>query len=153
MEDQSISIFPEKRIIYANFGYRFVASLIDGVVLSISGLLIQTFIGGANILTETVARNILASIIVGFLLNTLIGWAYFAAMESSASQATLGKQALGLIVTDINGGRISFARATGRHFGKWVSVLTLFIGYLMNAWDDKGQTLHDKMAGTLVVKK
>jgi uncharacterized RDD family membrane protein YckC len=59
---------------------------------------------------------------------------------------------LGLKVTTTNGERISFGQATGRHFGKYISTIILFIGYLMMIWDDKKQTLHDKMANTLVVK-
>jgi uncharacterized RDD family membrane protein YckC len=74
-------------------------------------------------------------------------------MESGKQQATVGKMALGLKVTDLNGQRISLGRATGRHFGKWVSTIILFFGYFMMLWDEKNQTLHDKMAGTLVVKK
>ena len=58
-------------------------------------------------------------------------WLYFAGMESSSKQATLGKMALGIKVTDLQGNRISFWRATGRNFGKLVSVLGLGIGLLM----------------------
>ena len=75
-----------------------------------------------------------------------------ALQESGPNQATLGKKALGLKVTSLTGDRISFGQATGRFFGKYVSAIILFIGYLMMIWDDRKQTLHDKMAGTLVVK-
>lgn len=87
------------------------------------------------------------------LLSILVGWFYSAFMESGTSQATIGKMALGIKVTDMNGSRISFGRATGRHFSKIVSAIILLIGYLMMLWDDKNQTLHDKMAETFVVKK
>ena len=76
-----------------------------------------------------------------------------ALLESGAKQATLGKRAMGIKVTDVNGNRISFGQATGRHFGKWISSIILLIGYLMMLWDERKQTLHDKMAGTLVVKR
>lgn len=89
----------------------------------------------------------------GGILNVIVGWLYAALMESSASQATIGKRALGLKVTDENGQRISFGKATGRHFGKIISTIIILIGYLMMLWDEKKQTLHDKMAGTLVVKQ
>ncbi|HXI44099.1 MAG TPA: RDD family protein, partial [Bryobacteraceae bacterium] len=75
------------------------------------------------------------------------------AMESSHYQATLGKKALGIIVTDMNGNRISFARANGRFFGKWVSGMIMNIGYLMAAFTEKKQALHDLLAGCLVVMK
>jgi uncharacterized RDD family membrane protein YckC len=79
-------------------------------------------------------------------------WIYFALQESSSAQATLGKRALGLKVTSVEGGRISLGQATGRYFGHIISSIILLIGYFMMLWDDKKQTLHDKMADTLVIK-
>jgi len=73
-------------------------------------------------------------------------------MHSSSWQATLGKRALGLKVTGMNGQRITFINATGRYFASYISTIILLIGYLMMLWDDKNQTLHDKLAKTLVVK-
>jgi hypothetical protein len=84
---------------------------------------------------------------ISFFLN----WFYFAIMESSESQATLGKKILGLKVTDEFGQRMSFGRATGRYFSKFISSLILGIGYLMAAFTDRKQALHDKIASTLVV--
>jgi len=80
-------------------------------------------------------------------------WLYYTAMESSRHQATLGKKALGIIVTDMSGNRISFARANGRFFGKWISGMILNIGYLMAAFTEKKQALHDILASCLVVMK
>jgi uncharacterized RDD family membrane protein YckC len=74
-------------------------------------------------------------------------------MESSSKQATLGKMALGIIVTDLEGQRISFGKATGRHFSKIVSGIILYIGFIMVAFTEKKQGLHDMMAGCLVVVK
>ncbi len=74
-------------------------------------------------------------------------------MESSEAQATLGKRALGIIVTDLNGARIIFYRATGRHFGKIVSSITLGFGFIMAGFTEKKQALHDKMFDCLVVMK
>ena len=88
----------------------------------------------------------------GSLISLIIGWLYSAVMESGEGQATFGKRALGLKVTTTEGQRISFGQATGRHFGKIISAIIIFIGYLMMLWDDRKQTLHDKMADTLVVK-
>jgi len=79
-------------------------------------------------------------------------WIYEAAMESSSKQATLGKMALGLKVTDEQGGRISFARATGRYFAKIISGMILFIGYIMAGFTARKQALHDMIAGTLVTR-
>ncbi len=74
-------------------------------------------------------------------------------MESSPTQATLGKMALGIKVTDLAGKRVGFGKATGRYFGKIISALILLIGFIMVAFTEKKQGLHDKMAGCLVVNK
>tara|TARA_B100001245_G_C22536040_1_gene269160 strand:- start:219 stop:485 length:267 start_codon:yes stop_codon:yes gene_type:complete len=80
-------------------------------------------------------------------------WIYFAVMESSPTQGTLGKMAIGIKVTDLEGSRISFGRASGRHFGKLISGLILQMGFVMVAFTKKKQGLHDKMASCLVVNK
>ncbi|MDX6593454.1 MAG: hypothetical protein QOJ13_2650 [Gaiellales bacterium] len=67
--------------------------------------------------------------------------------------ATLGRRALGIKVTDVEGNRITFARATGRYFAKILSALTLLIGYIMAAFTARKQALHDLIAGTLVVNR
>ena len=74
-------------------------------------------------------------------------------MESSSTQATLGKMAMSIVVTDISGNRVSFGRATGRHFAKIISAIILYIGYLMIAFTEKKQGLHDIIADTLVEVK
>ena len=78
---------------------------------------------------------------------------YWAAFESSKWQASPGKMALGIKVTDLNGNRISFARASGRYFAKILSGLTLLVGYFMAAFTARKQALHDIIAGCLVVNK
>ncbi|MBU0560532.1 MAG: RDD family protein [Bacteroidota bacterium] len=85
------------------------------------------------------------------VISTLVQWLYYALMESSAKQATVGKIILNLRVTDMEGNRISFAKATGRYFGKIISSLLLNIGYIMAAFTDKKQALHDIMANCLVL--
>ena len=74
-------------------------------------------------------------------------------MESSSKQATLGKLALGIVVTDLSGNRISFGRATGRYFGKIVSGMIMCIGYIMAGFTERKQALHDIMASCLVILK
>jgi hypothetical protein len=88
---------------------------------------------------------------VGGLLGLVVGWLYFALQESSTAQATLGKRALGIKVTDANGRRIGFGRATGRFFGKILSGLVFAIGFMLAGWTERKQALHDFLAGTLVV--
>lgn len=77
---------------------------------------------------------------------------YVTVMEASAQQASLGKRILGLKVCALSGERLSFSRSVLRNLCKWLSVVTLGIGYLMGFFDRKQQCLHDKLAGTLVVK-
>jgi len=135
---------------YAGFWKRFAAAFID--------LLITAFpcwiAGGISgfIYAESTG-TVVGAKFAGEIAGTLVGWIYFSSFESSAKQATLGKMALGIKVTDIDGSRIEFGKATLRHFGKIVSFLTLFIGYVMIAFTEKKQGLHDKMAGCLVVNK
>jgi uncharacterized RDD family membrane protein YckC len=93
--------------------------------------------------------NQLSSSFMG--LYILIGWIYFAKQESSPAQATLGKKLLAIKVTDANGERISFAKASGRFFGRFVSGMIYGIGFLMASWTEQKQALHDKMCDTYVV--
>jgi uncharacterized RDD family membrane protein YckC len=86
-------------------------------------------------------------------IRTVLNWLYYALLESSTWQATLGKKALGLEVTDVEGRRISFGRATGRFFAKIISALILFIGFIMAGFTERKQALHDMIAGTLVIRK
>jgi uncharacterized RDD family membrane protein YckC len=154
MEEQEISIFPEIRIVYATFGQRLGAAILDGLILLIPGIVLKVITGGKNFTVELFWYHEFDSRgFIAFLLEIIVDWLYFALMESSMAQATIGKQALGIMVTSVNGERISFARATGRYFSKNISVLIIFLGYFMMLWDEKNQTLHDKIAGTLVVKK
>jgi uncharacterized RDD family membrane protein YckC len=82
----------------------------------------------------------------------LVDWLYFAKLESSARQATIGKRALGIAVTDLAGRRISFGRATGRYFAKFLSSVAA-IGFLMAGFTARKQALHDMIAGCLVVRR
>lgn len=87
------------------------------------------------------------------ILGIIFGWIYFAVMESSSVQGTLGKMALGIKVTDLEGNQVGFGKATGRFFGTIISALILLIGFIMVAFTQKKQGLHDMMAGCLVVNK
>ncbi|MDB5337072.1 MAG: domain containing protein, partial [Planctomycetaceae bacterium] len=82
----------------------------------------------------------------------VIQWLYFALQESSDAGATLGKRALGLRVTTLSGEKISFGQASGRFFGKILSFLSIGIGYFIQPFTERRQTLHDMMTSTVVVK-
>jgi uncharacterized RDD family membrane protein YckC len=136
---------------FGGFWRRVGAYLIDLIVVSIASGIIGSFFGVASAFQvalsgdETAALNPLANV-----LSLAIGIGYFAGLESSSLQATLGKKALGMVVTDLSGNRISFARALGRYFAKILSGVILMIGYIMVAFTERKQGLHDMIAGTLV---
>ena len=130
---------------YAGFWRRFAALIIDYLVLGVAGFVLGLVWG-------LVAGDDDASLVLLQLIATVASFLYFALMESSTNQATVGKMALGIKVTDLDGDRISFGRALGRTFAKILSGLIIFIGYIMAAFTEKKQALHDMIAGTLVVK-
>jgi len=84
------------------------------------------------------------------LLSVGASWLYEALMESSSYQATLGKMIFGMKVTDLSGTRISFARATGRHFAKFISGMFLCFGFITVGFTQRKQGWHDMIAETLV---
>jgi uncharacterized RDD family membrane protein YckC len=91
-----------------------------------------------------------AAVGIGFVGS----WLYFAMMESSSWQATLGKRALSIEVTDLAGQRVSFGRASGRHFSKIITnLIPLFIGYILAGFTEKKQAIHDMIASCLVLRK
>jgi uncharacterized RDD family membrane protein YckC len=81
------------------------------------------------------------------------GWLYGAGLESSLSQATIGKRWTGLKVTDAQGERVSFLRASGRYAAKYLSALPCFLGFIMALFSSSGRALHDRLSGTRVVKR
>lgn len=89
----------------------------------------------------------------GLLINLFIFWLYWAICESSPWQATIGKRAMDLYVTDLKGRRLRFAQASGRFFGKIISAMVLLIGFVMIAFTERKQGLHDLLAGCLVVRR
>jgi uncharacterized RDD family membrane protein YckC/Tfp pilus assembly major pilin PilA len=136
--------------VYAGFWIRVGAWLIDYVILTIAGFIAMFLLGLALGVFASLPS---ASSGVGILLAWLLfPWLYAALFESGPRQATLGKQAVNLKVTDLAGNRISFGRATGRYFAEWITALTFLIGYLMTAFTVKRQSLHDMIAGTVVVR-
>lgn len=121
---------------YAGFWIRFVAWIIDAIVVSVAGGLVTAITFGAGILVALCGS-----------------WLYEAFMLSSEWQATVGKRAMSIAVTGVDGGRISFARASGRHFAKYISACLIGIGYIMAAFTTRKQALHDLIAETLVINK
>jgi uncharacterized RDD family membrane protein YckC len=132
---------------FAGFWIRVLAYIIDIIPLLIIGFVLALLSGEDLINTDPSAPIYSFTDLVGLI----VGIAYFVGFESSAYQATPGKMALGLIVVDTDGRRISPARAFGRYFAKILSGLILLIGYIMVGFTERKQGLHDMIAGTLVV--
>lgn len=153
---------------YAGFWLRFVAYVIDGLmcvlVFGVFLLILIAIIGVGTIRGQDETFNnpenfFMAPAIIFLILTTCIvavcgSWLYYALFESSVHQGTLGKMALGLIVTDMQGRRVTFARASGRFFAKIITnLIPLWIGYIMAGFTEKKQALHDMIASCLVLKK
>lgn len=147
---------------YAGFWLRFVAWIIDRIILQVvSWIVLLPFLASLGI--EGFFRGrpprpeemfpLFGHIFRFVLIFLAISWLYYALLENSTWQATLGKKALGLEVTDLAGRRVSFGRATGRYFGKIISGLILWIGYIMAGFTERKQALHDILAGCLVIRK
>jgi uncharacterized RDD family membrane protein YckC len=154
---------------YAGFWLRLGALIIDAIVVSIVEFVVFVpllsalglgFIGAMSEMDTDEPGNIVglvAAVVAAagayWILATAIQILYFSIMESSNSQATLGKMAMGIKVTDMQGGRLDFTRAFLRNLCKLISNFTMLIGYLMAGFTEKRQALHDLIAGALVVKK
>jgi len=137
---------------YAGFWMRLFASLVD---LSITFLI---FFAVAIILPILLGPRlgVLSGGVIfalGLVLWLVVTWLYWALMESSSKQGTFGKDMLGIVVTDAEGKRISFRKATVRYFGKMVSAVPVMAGFLMAGFTARKQGLHDLIAGSQVVLK
>jgi uncharacterized RDD family membrane protein YckC len=151
----------------AAFWKRVVAFVIDlAIVVALFSLLIYAVnsllalpVEYASILetgfplkiTPYIEEHFFEIVILYSLIKLTVVFPYFTLLESSRLQATLGKLLCGMKVNDLSGHRISFLRATGRFFGKILSGQILLIGYLMAAFTKRKQSLHDLLAGTVVV--
>lgn len=149
-------------VVYAGFWKRFAALMIDALVVTIAyyvvifvGVLAMGISaaaamqggGGAN------AGAIGAVLAIVYLAYPVISGLYYIGFESSSTQATLGKMAVGIKVTDARGGRLGRGHALGRWASHLLCYVTFYIGYLMAAFTDRKRGLHDMAAGTLVVDR
>jgi uncharacterized RDD family membrane protein YckC len=137
-------------VAYAGFWRRFVAFVVDSIILGIPVSIILTAVLFAA-LPESI--HTAASAAIRFLVSVVLSWLYYTLLESSRAQATLGKMLLGIVVTDLPGQRISWARANARYWSKYISAIIFYIGYIMAGFTRRKQALHDMIADTLVVQK
>jgi len=152
---------------YAGFWLRLLAHIIDDVVMGVMfGVFVlivvaivgvgyfRTMLEGMNGEDATVPAAFIGIMLLVGSVSVVAGWLYYAWMESSQYQGTLGKMALGLTVTDLQGRRVTFARASGRFFSKIITgLIPLAIGYIMAGFTEKKQALHDMIASCLVLRK
>jgi uncharacterized RDD family membrane protein YckC len=156
---------PEVQLEKASFFLRGIAFLIDCAILFVP-IAILFLLGALAIeipaawrhiphetrmeewdLLELNTRRLFWLVLVG------LGWFYVAGLESSPSQATVGKRWMGIKVTDAHGERISFLRATGRYAAKYLSALPCFLGFIMALFSSRNMALHDRLAETRVVRR
>jgi len=155
---------------YAGFWLRFIALIIDTIVVQIMQsfviipLLVMIGLSAlvplefdlSNLSEDdlvTLIPTLISAIFSVIFLSTVIQVLYYSLMESSQHQATLGKMALGIKVTDMEGNKVDFMKAFLRNIGKILSSMIMLIGYLMAGLTEKKQALHDMLASTLVVRK
>jgi uncharacterized RDD family membrane protein YckC len=141
---------------YAGFWIRVLAFIIDRIIVGVVlgplyvVLVLPAILNAANRGTEPVW--LFTTLPAYILAAAAIQWLYEALLTSSSWQATVGKKLLKLKVTDMAGNRVSFGRATGRFFGKILSGMICYIGFIMVAFTERKQGMHDMIAGTLVWK-
>lgn len=164
----------EEQATYAGFGKRMAALFIDRVIISIAITfaywevnreVLRMIKQKGSILNKMykisddsldMSKYDVADNITYYAMSvifTLVLWCYYAGMESSPWKGTIGKKMIGLEVSDLTGNRISFTKATGRYFGKIISIVVLCIGYIAMLFNDKKQTWHDSMSGCIVTEK
>jgi uncharacterized RDD family membrane protein YckC len=165
VSSQPVAAVP--RVDYGGFWLRFLAYLIDGAVITLGIIVVAIpliFLTGLGTLLSQIHPEedfndagfwlIMAVIFLVATVSLALTWLYHALMESSEWQATVGKKALGLVVTDLAGRRVSFGRATGRHFAKIVTnMVPALIGYIMAGFTAQKQALHDMIAGCLILRR
>jgi len=144
----------------AGFWIRFVAYMIDAlIVTAVSVLVLGICVGAVILADESVDLEDPGGFVMGAVLLVIaalivINWLYEALMTSSPRGATLGKMALGLRIVRFDGTQLSFGRATARHFAKAIATpaVPLFIGYIMAAFTNRKRALHDILVDTLVIR-
>jgi uncharacterized RDD family membrane protein YckC len=122
---------------YSDISRRLIASIIDISVIIFLFMFLE-------LITETPDETFF------YILFFLTMWVYFVFQESSTLKSTVGKQAVNIIVTDLNGNRISFTQATKRFILKILTVIPFFAGFLLILFTSKKQTFHDIVAKTVV---
>ncbi|MDV3469872.1 RDD family protein [Stenotrophomonas sp. C3(2023)] len=144
-------------VVYAGFWKRFAAYLIDYVILTVAGAVIGGVLGlgfgAAAVFSDAMQTATVLSQVSGGLVGMALSLAYYGWFHASTGGATPGKMAIGIKVVRSNGERLTGARSVGRYFATILSSITLLIGYIMAAFTERKQALHDLICDTVVVDK
>jgi uncharacterized RDD family membrane protein YckC len=151
---------PSGTVVYAGFWRRFAAAIFDGVIIGVANQMVSMPFSMMVSPEQMIGSNgepdwVQFSGVYGLLMviSLSITFFYHTLMESSSMQGSLGKQVVGIKVTDVDGRRITFGRAALRWVSTFLSYLSLYIGFIMAGFTERKQALHDMIAGTLVVDK
>ena len=138
---------------YAGFWKRVGASIIDTLLTGLFGFLLGAVLAFMSIGMQWSQETTMMLARVLQVLCIIFTWLYYTILESSKLQATIGKMALGIVVTDLAGNRISFGRANGRYFSKLLSAIPFGFGFIMAGTTAQKQGLHDKISNCLVMSR
>ena len=150
------SAFPPVARHYAGFWIRFVAIVIDGIILSIAGAIVGLPFGmysmGIPHDMPDSGTSFIGTLFLVRVVALAIAIAYYAYFLTKHG-GTPGKLALGLRVINADGGPVSIGQAIGRYFCYWLDTITLFIGFIIAAFDSQKRALHDMICSTRVIYK
>jgi uncharacterized RDD family membrane protein YckC len=156
---------------YAGFWLRFVALIIDWLILGVVNWIILLPVLAAvgfsaassfpfagltspdELDVAALVGSLTAMFGIAWLFQKLVELLYHSLLEASKFQGSFGKVALGIIVTDTDGNKLDFTKALVRNVCKFISSAIIGVGYIMAGFTEKKQGLHDIIAGTLVVMK
>ncbi len=143
---------------FAGFWIRFLAKVIDGLILLVPNFAVSMGVGALLGSSSTGVKpgdspslEAFLPALISFVVNMLVTATYTVLLTSKYG-ATWGKMALGLKVITEQGGSLSFGRAVGRWLAEFVSSFTLLIGYIIVAFDSQKRALHDHICSTRVIR-
>jgi uncharacterized RDD family membrane protein YckC len=157
-------IAPADEMRLAGFWVRFLAKIIDGIIVGVVSIPVNMLcafflMGSANYFDQSAVASGgdgLVRMILFQVVTTLLGFAIgvgYCLFFIPRYQATPGKMALGLKIVRADGTPLSKGRIVGRYFAELISMLILWIGYILAAFDDQKRALHDMICDTRVIKK
>lgn len=139
-------------VVYAGFWKRFASYFLDSIVVGVINIPVSLIFNGIGAVSGNETLAVVMSLLA-MVASLGVGIAYYAGFHASAGGATLGKMAVGIKVVRGNGERLTLGRGVGRYFGFILSSLTLMIGFIMAAFTERKQALHDMICDTVVVDK